>query len=149
VRSEVVRQLEDFIRLTGRPPTHLDSHHHVHREEHLRATFSELALRLGVPLRDDGTVQYIGGFYAQWEWKVTNLEYVSFEFLEGILRREVDAAWTEIGCHPGYVTEGFSSVYHDEREAELQTLTDPRLPAAISAAGLELARFADVPRRAV
>ena len=146
VRAELVRQLEDFTRLVGRPPTHLDSHHHVHREEHLRSVFAELAASVGAPLRDDGTVAYVSGFYAQWEWKVTNLEYVSFEFLAGLLRREVRAEWTEIGCHPGYRTEGFHSVYDAEREAELQTLTDPRLPEAISGAGLELASFADLPR---
>jgi predicted glycoside hydrolase/deacetylase ChbG (UPF0249 family) len=31
VGAELTRQIERFVSLTGRPPTHLDSHQHVHR----------------------------------------------------------------------------------------------------------------------
>jgi predicted glycoside hydrolase/deacetylase ChbG (UPF0249 family) len=73
VRDEFHRQLEEFYRLMGRMPTHVDSHRHAHRKKHLMPLFRELVERLGVPLRADGCVRFVGGFYAQWEWMVTSL----------------------------------------------------------------------------
>jgi len=143
VRDEFRRQLDEFHRLLGRLPTHVDSHRHVHRQEHLMPVFRELVAPLGVPLRADGRVKFVGGFYAQWEWQVTNLEYVSVPFLQRLLREEVVAAWTEFSCHPGYATPDYTPVYLVEREAELRTLTDPRIRQTIDELGLSLASYAD------
>src|SRR5438093_1246294 len=86
----------------GRDPTHVDSHRHQHRQPHLRPVFRELVEPLGVPLRDDGRVQFVGDFYAQWEWRVTDLSHVSVESLCELLRRRVPPGWTALRCHPGY-----------------------------------------------
>jgi predicted glycoside hydrolase/deacetylase ChbG (UPF0249 family) len=99
-----------------------------------------------VPVRGDGRVTYLGGFYAQWEWKVTNLEYVSVPFLQRMLRDEVGDGWTELGCHPGYMTDDYATVYAHEREAEVRSLTDPRVRETIEAAGIRLASFEDFRR---
>ncbi len=144
VRLELERQLDAFQGLMGRPPTHLDSHHHVHRRPEIAPIARELAAALAVPLREDGRVRFVGGFYGQWEWQVTDLSHVSPEFLTWILRNEVEEGWTEIGCHPGYVTEDFNSVYHAEREVEAATLTDPRIRAEIDALGIRLASYAEL-----
>lgn len=141
VRAEFERQLERFRELVGRDPTHLDSHHHVHRAA--VEVFANLAAELGVPLREASGVAYIGGFYAQWEWGVTELKYVSVEFLEQILRTEVTGDWTELGCHPGYIDPDFVSAYRMEREEELRTLTDPRLPGILANCAIELRSYAD------
>jgi predicted glycoside hydrolase/deacetylase ChbG (UPF0249 family) len=143
VRDELRRQLEDFHRFTGRDPTHVDSHRHVHREPQLWPLFVEAVEPLGVPLRGDGRVAYVGAFYAQWEWRVTELEHVSVAAFERLVREEAAGPWTELGCHPGYVSHHPVWVYHREREEEIRTLTDPRLPRAIAGQGLELASFAD------
>jgi predicted glycoside hydrolase/deacetylase ChbG (UPF0249 family) len=142
VRHELDRQLHDFVALMDRSPTHLDSHKHVHQEGAAWPAFNEMSRKLGVPVRGDGGVEYIGGFYAQWEWQVTDLEYVSVGFLQRILATEVVSEWTEIGCHPGYQSMDFSSIYDREREAELRTLTDPRVRVTIEELGLELASYA-------
>ena len=143
VRDEFQRQLEEFERLVGRTPTHVDSHRHVHREDHLMPVFEELVAPLGVPLRGDGSVRFVGGFYAQWEWKVTELEHVSVPALERMLSEEVPPGWTEFSCHPGYVTPDYSAVYLSEREAEVRTLTDPRVRDAIDELGISLVSYAD------
>ena len=145
VRAEFERQLDAFERLTGRLPTHVDSHRHAHRQEHLMPVFEELVEPLGVPLRGNGSVAFIGGFYAQWEWQVTDLEYVSVPFLQHILRQEVKDGWTEISCHPGYATPGSRGVYVREREAELRTLADTRIRDTIEELGMRLASYAEYP----
>jgi chitin disaccharide deacetylase len=144
VRRELVRQLEAFERLMNRPPTHVDSHHHVHRRDEIAPIARELVSALGVPLREEGSVRYVGGFYGQWEWLVTDLEHIGPEFLIWILRNEVDEGWTEIGCHPGFVTGDYTSAYLAEREVEVETLTDPRIQAEIEALGIRLASYADL-----
>jgi predicted glycoside hydrolase/deacetylase ChbG (UPF0249 family) len=68
---------------------------------------------------------------------------VSVEFLQQILNTEVTAEWTELGCHPGHVGDGFESVYLSEREVELETLTDPRIRDTIDELEIELCSFAD------
>ena len=147
VRRELARQLEAFERLMNRPPTHVDSHHHVHRRDEIAPIARELASALGVPLREEGSVRYVGGFYGQWEWLVTDLEHIRPEFLIWMLRNEVDEGWTEIGCHPGFVTDDFTSVYLAEREVEVATLTDPRIQAEIEALGIRLASYAELAGR--
>ena len=144
VRGELEAQLEAFHRLVGRPPSHIDSHHHVHRSEAVAPIAEEVAAPLGVPLRESGLVTYIGGFYGQWEWQVTDLHHVSPDFLMWILRHEVAEGWTEIGCHPGYIDDDFTSVYLAEREAEVRTLTDPRIREEIDALGIRLASYDDL-----
>jgi predicted glycoside hydrolase/deacetylase ChbG (UPF0249 family) len=143
VRDEFRRQLDEFHRLMGRMPTHVDSHRHAHRQPGMLPVFQELVVPLGVPLRDDGRIRFVGGFYAQWEWLVTELEYVSVPFLLKMLAEEVGPGWTEISCHPGYRSSDFQSVYLIEREAEVATLIDPMIRQYIDAAGLRLVSFAD------
>jgi predicted glycoside hydrolase/deacetylase ChbG (UPF0249 family) len=145
VRDELARQLDAFEALVGRAPTHVDSHHHVHRRDEIAPIARELAAALDVPLREEGSVRYVGGFYGQWEWQVTDLEHIRPEFLIWILRNDLDEGWTEIGCHPGFVTDDFTSVYLAEREVEVETLTDPTVRAEIEALGIRLASYADLP----
>jgi chitin disaccharide deacetylase len=145
VGRELFRQLERFEALTGAAPTHLDSHWHVHREPPAAETFRTVAGRLGMPLRAEGPVAFVGGFYAQWEWKVTQLEYVSVDFLCRLLHEEVAGEWTELGCHPGYVEPDLDSVYLHEREEEVRTLTDPRVRETIEELGIRLASYGDLP----
>ena len=146
VRVELTRQLEAFRALMGRAPTHVDSHHNVHRRPEIRTIARELVAALGVPLRAEGEVAYVGGFYGQWEWEVTDLEHVRPDFLIWILRNEVGEGWSEIGCHPGFVTDDFTSVYLAERETEVETLCDPRVREEIDALGIRLASYADLLR---
>jgi chitin disaccharide deacetylase len=148
VRSEFGAQLERFHSLMGRAPTHVDSHRHMHLEAGVRELMRELVAPLGVPLRADGRVTFIGGFYAQWEWGVTELEHISVAALERILSEEVGPGWTELSCHPGYITSDYRSTYGVEREAEIRTLTDPRVRARIAELGIALESYATYRERA-
>jgi predicted glycoside hydrolase/deacetylase ChbG (UPF0249 family) len=143
VRAEFQRQLECFRQLMGRLPTHVDSHRHLHMQPELLPLFKELVRPLGVLLRGDGRVHFIGSFYAQHEWQVTRLEHIGVPYLLALLDSEVGDGWNELGCHPGYVDPDFHSVYHAEREHEIATLTDARVKQALTERGIRLASYAE------
>jgi hypothetical protein len=92
-------------------------------------------------LRGDGRVQYIGGFYGQWEYGVTNLEYLSRDFLLKLVQTEALAGFSELACHPARLTGDFTSSYLEERAVELATLTEPRLREEIEELGVKLVSY--------
>ena len=145
VEEELERQLGRFRELLDRDPTHVDSHRHVHLEEPTRSWFHELVAPLHVPIRGDGRISFVGGFYAQWEWGETDLRRVSVEALRRVLEEEVGHGWTELSCHPGYVTPDYEAMYLSEREAEVETLTSSEILDAIDDLGIKLVSFADYP----
>ncbi len=142
VRRELEAQFNRFLDLTGRLPTHIDSHQHVHREFNIGRFFIELSQRYGRPLRGYCEVVYVSGFYGQWEYGKTEEKYISVEFLISLLK-ERKSEFSEIACHPGYVVDGFEPPYNREREIELKSLTDPRVKAAMEEEGIKLINYDD------
>ena len=51
VSDELNKQLDMFIRIHGRNPTHIDSHQHVHNQENIKSVFIEIASKLNITLR--------------------------------------------------------------------------------------------------
>jgi len=144
-RAELGRQLERFRELLGRAPTHVDSHHNVHRRSGLRPLFIDLARRHALPLREHSPARYFSSFYGQWGGE-THLEQVSVDTLQRMLRREIGDGVTELACHPGYVDPDFASVYSVEREAELRTLCDPAVRAVLEELGFRRIGFGELAR---
>jgi predicted glycoside hydrolase/deacetylase ChbG (UPF0249 family) len=143
-RDELRRQFDRFVQLMGRMPTHIDSHQHVHRHPGRAPFFLALAEEHRIPLRDFCAVFSVGGFYAQWEYGVSNPDHVSFDVLAHILTKDVPHGITELGCHPGYFDPDFHCVYHKDREFELQTLCDPRARELLADLDIELIGYRDV-----
>ncbi len=140
VAKEASSQLNAFRSLVGKDPTHLDSHQHVHRRGPLSSVFTELAERLGVPLRSHTLeVRHCGGFYGQTEDGQPLPDSISVEALIGMLA-ELPPGFTELSCHPGYA-EDLDSMYRQERAEETKTLCDPSVRAAIGDMGIELCSF--------
>jgi predicted glycoside hydrolase/deacetylase ChbG (UPF0249 family) len=148
IRSELRAQFDRYRQLVGGLPTHLDSHQHVHRDRRVRPHFEELADEFRLPLRDRPPVVFKGGFYSQWEYGVPDRTKVSLQALERILRRELTEGIYEMSCHPGYVDPEFECVYHQDREWELETLCDPRLPGILEDAGISLIGYRELPAAA-
>jgi chitin disaccharide deacetylase len=145
IRTELRGQFERYVDLVGGLPTHVDSHQHIHRDRRVRPFFEELADEFRLPLRDRPPVAFKGGFYSQWEYGVSDRSKVSLEALERILRRELTGGIYEMSCHPGYVDPEFHCVYHEDREWELATLCDPRLPGILEDAGITLIGYRQLP----
>jgi predicted glycoside hydrolase/deacetylase ChbG (UPF0249 family) len=139
--AEVAAQLARFEALMGRPPTHLDGHQHVQREEPARTVVLAHGRRLGVPVRDlSPAIRYEGGFYGQDDRGEPWPEGIAPEALRALLRA-LPPGTTELGCHPGLEDDSGSS-YARERTVETATLCDPRMRATAREEGIELRSFA-------
>ena len=144
VEAEFARQLDAFRRLIDADPTHLDSHHHVHRAEPVRGVLAAAAEELGVPLRGfTPDVRYCGEFYGRSEEGEPLPQAIGVDALIELLAT-LEAGITELGCHPGEA-EALESSYRTEREQEVRTLCDPRVRAAVDGHRIELCSFGDVP----
>ena len=140
VAAEIDAQLAAFDALLGRPPTHLDSHQHVHRQGPARRLLRDAGRRLGIPVRQvtPGFV-YRGEFYGHSGTGDPYPDGITVDALVGVIR-SVGPGWTEIACHPGRGTAALS--YGREREQELAVLCDGAVSAAARAADLTLTPFA-------
>jgi predicted glycoside hydrolase/deacetylase ChbG (UPF0249 family) len=141
--QEVQRQLERFIELSGQMPTHIDSHHHAHRDPRLLPAFLAVAERRRLPLRDHCGVHHIATFYGQWDGE-THLEHVSPNAMRRIVSSELEEGFNELCCHPGYVNGDLESSYSRERQTELETLCDPETAALLREGEVALVSFRDV-----
>lgn len=139
VEREIAVQLALFCELVGRPPTHLDSHQHAHREEPVRSLLLMAAADLGVPVRGESQqVRYEGGFYGQDAEMQPWPEGISLDHLAQLLRG-LPAGLTELGCHPGDGTG--DGDYVTERAQELAVLTDPQIRGLLRDCAITLTTF--------
>jgi hypothetical protein len=167
VEGEWRSQIERFISLTGKKPTHLDSHHHMSFFTRdlfslmLRlATEYECAIRYplqdgvvvtGIPdeltskmatfipdLLQNISIRHPNGFVATFYD-----EGISLEEMFSILDSLTDGTF-EIMTHPGFLGVGLDSTYNIQREIELKVLTDPQLSEGIEKRGIELIHFGEI-----
>ncbi len=152
-RREIEAQVDAFARRFGRPPTHLDSHHHVHRQPRIAEIVLDVALAAGLPLRSqdpgfrDGLRRrgartpdhFVGGDGAEPYWTTARL----LDTLAGL-----PVGCTELMCHPGRYDESLAgSRYGRQRETELAALRDPEARATVERLGIRLCHFGGLPGR--
>lgn len=147
VLAEVRSQLERFRRLTGRLPTHLDSHHHAHRLPVVLAALATVARASGLPVRNASPAvgeelrragvatpdAFVEGFFGR---------EARLGTLLGILA-DLEPGVTELMCHPARVDAELrrGSSYVEARERELAALTHPEALAAVAARRLRRVHF--------
>ena len=142
--AEVRRQFERFLRLCGKPPTHIDSHQHVHRNGPARDAVLALAERFAIPVRHfTPSIRYCGDFYGQDDAGRSYPELVTAAALVALLNR-LPPGVTELGCHPG-MGDDLDTMYVRERSLEVAALCDPEVRAAVADLGIELVSFARWP----
>jgi chitin disaccharide deacetylase len=143
VEAEVQAQLDHFRALTGRDPTHLDSHQHVHKWEPMRAVFRGVATQLGIPLRQYlGGVRYCGDLYGHDQRGEPIPEAVTPQALIEIIQH-LEPGVTELACHPG-IGADTGTAYDAEREQEVEVLCDPRVAETLRREGIALRSFGDI-----
>ena len=143
VVDEVGRQVEAFRLLTGRDPSHIDSHQHVHNWDTVVASFRTLALALEVPLRHftEG-VTYCGDLYGQSTDGTPIPGAITAEALIAIIEG-LPAGVTELACHPG-LGDDSGSIYDRERTQEVEVLCDPAVRGTLDRERVALRSFADL-----
>ena len=127
-------QIERFIRVFGKRPTHLDSHHSVHdATPEALAVSRRLAQEYGLPLRRYGNYKFVAGF-----WGPTATREQLIELLKEHLNEDI-----EIMCHPGYCDlELFRrSSYALERVRELDVLCSEELKQFVIDNQVELVHY--------
>jgi predicted glycoside hydrolase/deacetylase ChbG (UPF0249 family) len=147
VRREGDAQIEAFARRFGRSPTHLDSHHHVHRLPGVMDAVVDVALAARLPLRSqdagfrDGlrrhgiatTDHFVGDAGAEPYWTTARLLDLLATLPLGL---------TELMCHPGVFDDDLVySRYGRQRETELAALCDPEARATIERLDIRLCHF--------
>lgn len=142
IRHEIHRQLDTFMRIVGRPPTHIDSHQHVHRNEPVRQLLADAGKGLGVPVRDMAPgITYTGAFYGQDGRGYPVPAAITVESLVSLIE-QLPEGITELGCHPGDGT-GTDTMYSAERAVEVATLCHPKVRSTLVAGGVQLRSFSD------
>ncbi|MFP5259795.1 MAG: carbohydrate deacetylase [Acidobacteriota bacterium] len=146
VRREWRAQLSRF-RETGLTPSHLDSHHHIHKRPEVFGAFVELARELGVPARalsDDMRRALDAAGVPHADVCVTRFygEALSVSHFLSL----VDAAFAALGgegtvevmCHPGRSDAALAAIstYADGREEELRVFTAPDVPDLLAGHGV-------------
>jgi chitin disaccharide deacetylase len=140
VSREIQRQLATFADLAGSPPTHLDSHQHVHRQEPVRSLVLQAGLELGVPVRDfTPQLQYCGDFYGQGTQNESYPEILTVAGLKTILQ-SLPQGTTELGCHPG-CADDLLSPYRAERTLEVAVLCTPEIGDFLISNKIQLRAF--------
>lgn len=148
VARELAAQVDRFVELVGRPPAHLDSHHHLHREAPVERIVLGVAAALGIPVRGVGHWRYCGDFYGQYGRGTPWPDGVTVDALVDLIAA-LGPGVTELACHPADGADPAHGTYDAERVTELSTLTSPQVRAAVAAAGIELIgsdRLAQRPR---
>lgn len=147
IRRELDAQIRLFEKLAGRPPSHLDSHHHSALHSSIQPVFAEVARTRGLPVRASTEAargelraagartpdHFLDGFYAGG---------ATAENLRALLR-ELGEGTSELMCHPGRADEELlaGSTYARERERELALLCDPELPLLLAREDVERVDF--------
>ena len=146
--AALARQLDRFVELRGRPPSHLDSHKHAHARPGPLAAVVRLALIHHLPVRSiDGPMRaalrragvwtpdaFLGDAARRPAWTEARLLESLDQVGEGV---------TELMVHPGYRPGQVRTSFGVEREQELAALVSPRVGGLLRSAGLHLVSFAD------
>jgi predicted glycoside hydrolase/deacetylase ChbG (UPF0249 family) len=149
-RIELGMQIDEFRKIMGRFPTHLDSHHHVGRHEPILDLVLDFARAIRVPVRtQDAEVREAARGRAlktpdHFMGESGPDAYWSSERVLAHLHA-LPGGVTEFMTHPGYFDDDLAySRYGRQRETEVTGLTDPAARALIEREGIRLMHFGDL-----
>jgi predicted glycoside hydrolase/deacetylase ChbG (UPF0249 family) len=147
VRKELEAQIALFEKQAGKPPTHLDSHHHSAVHISVAPVFASVAKERGLPvrasnarvlaqLREKGLRVpdfFLESFFGSGATS-ENLRFILAHLREGV---------SELMCHPGYPDDALvrDSSYARERKQEIAAICDPRVRETLVAEGIQLITF--------
>ncbi|NNM86530.1 MAG: ChbG/HpnK family deacetylase [Phycisphaerales bacterium] len=141
LRREIVRQCQAFEQWVGRPPTHIDSHQHVHKRCQVRDAIEQAVPWSKVIIRHlSDQVRFWGAFFGRDADMRPRMEHISTSGLIKILYG-LDEGCTELSCHPGFDLN-LASDYRVERPMEVLTLSSPQVLVILRQLNIKLSNFA-------
>lgn len=148
-------QIERILQ-AGISPTHIDTHHHVHRYPAAFAAYCQIAAEHAIParalslemaqkLRAEG-VRCADSCETGWYGGDLTPESLIDCLNNAFAALGDDEATLELMCHPGFVDEALpeNSSYVAGREQELRTLCHPDLAARLRDSGISLIAMSDI-----
>ena len=140
--AEWKAQIEKFIAIAGKKPTHIDSHHHVHMLPWLNHIAVRLAKEYDIPMRQRAqvldTYEYVFVDERFYE------EGVTYETLKEMLLDEREVV--EVMNHVGFLDQPLydMSSYNLPRMKELEIIKSDEMKAFIKEHNIELINFSHV-----
>lgn len=146
IKNELECQLNKFLSY-GIKPTHIDTHHHVHRIEKVFEVIKEIAIKNNLPVRlieefDSSMYEGIKST-SKFSESFYNKDMITEEELIKLLDEFKDFETVEIMSHPGYLDQNIlnRTSYAIERTMELQTLVSRKVKEYIKEKNIELINF--------
>lgn len=133
VYNEWKAQIEKYIEITGKLPTHLDSHHGVHYREEFIDITKKLMQEYGLKARALSEYNFVNGFYD----KTANISNLSNLIIENKDYK------TEIMVHCGFPDLKLKekSSYYSMRLTELNVLCSEEIKELIKKNNIELVKY--------
>ena len=150
VRRELEAQIALFEKMAGKPPSHIDSHHHSAVHVSILPVFADVAAEHGLPVRASN-----GRAAAQLRQAGLRVPDYFIESFYGsgataanlrLLLNHLRDGTSEMMCHPGHPDEALlsGSSYSKEREQEIAVLCDPSVREVLAASEIELVTFREL-----
>lgn len=150
VKIEWEAQIQAILN-TGITPSHVDTHHNVHRFRTIFSCYCDLAKKYKLPTRPlSGNMAkqlkqmgIAGSDHCIEEWQGEDVSVNSLvsHALSAVRKLNTSNNTIELMVHPGYVDENLESRSHylKAREAELNILCDDKLPKLLEFHGFKIA----------
>jgi predicted glycoside hydrolase/deacetylase ChbG (UPF0249 family) len=149
IRKEFRCQMDKFLSF-GIKPTHINTHHHVHRVGKIFEVVKEFALEYDIPVRAINeickekfsgirtTAKYSEEFYGD-----NGDREITIQAFINIIEKNKKFESLEIMCHPGYLDKELvgKSSYAIPRLRELTTLTSQEVKNYIKEKNIELINY--------
>ena len=141
--KELDAQYKKFCELTGKKPTHIDSHLYMHQiYDNVRLAVLRLADKYRIPVREYGTsffkaIGYDGCFTVKEAENERDLEKKFYKIVEGHLQSD---EILEVLAHPGFIDDYAlnCSSYNLQRTIEHKALTGSNIKKFLSDNNIEL-----------
>ncbi len=141
IKAELEAQIEKFIKLVGKKPTHLDMHHHMHRYAKVEKVVIELANKYQLLLRNSETNQGICIVNIDFYGENVNLKQLKKSINE--LTEVKSEVYKELCIHAGYIDCDVLNIssYQQERIREMAIITSEEFKCFLQKKQLKLVPF--------
>ncbi|MFV0380054.1 MAG: chitin disaccharide deacetylase [Anaerorhabdus sp.] len=136
--NEWVAQIELFIKKTGRKPSHIDSHHHIHLEEKCRETTLKLSKKYQLQVRAVDSefgenILFVDNFYG---------DNITIDSVKEIIE---NSGVIEMMSHPAFIDNGLvnATSYSMKRKDELDLLLSNEIKELLNDKKVSLISYND------